>query len=696
MSTALTSPAGIRRERVHDGLLLCPPVRALAALRMLTTAVAEAHAETVVVCAASVAGRDDLDEVIALAMADDPRPARPIRLVLLGPPPAGAGTLFQATAARLGRTVIAPSGAVTVGSDGTCAVTASGRERGAWMVHAPDRAPRREPPWSPSPDWPAPRELRVAGGRIEAHAVPAGVWLLPAGARPGRAGVVPALPRVPGRMAVFIGGAAQAVASADVEDVLDAMALPPSTDVVLLPRALQPGSRLSPSRAAIAAVPALDPGGWRLARITPEGWYLPLDAVAVPTVDAPAWPFPDEAPSDPAGADGTTPQGPGRPTAAGWSFVDRPALGVARASGSVLVEVDGARHGFLVDGRRIAARDFAGTLRRVAGVVDTQLVLVGYQHSPRALRELARILAVDLLTGERASLTASGVLECPDGFRQWPSGRRVPGTYGDPVPLDPIGLASELNRRPPSVPEDPARAAPAPRGITIAPARCDADDLRSLEIAIGAGFAAHAEHIQRRLPSLSREPDDRATAAMAGLVALRSYWSGERGRVNRALRGEVAASEALRTIAACTLAGLDRMPLLFGPVFAAGPVADVSGYVAGTTLTEPAFVDLTLSPVRPDGPGIDYVIWSVSARRLGLVVHDAPATGIFAPGRRFVVLGRERVADRERVYLAESGAGVSPVEVHERLREAATRAAGDGDPVPTVLIGLAGAVDPWA
>jgi hypothetical protein len=115
--------------------------------------------------------------------------------------------------------------------------------------------------------------------------------------------------------------------------------------------------------------------------------------------------------------------------------------------------------------------------------------------------------------------------------------------------------------------------------------------------------------------------------------------------------------------------GLRQLPIVSGPVFATcvTPVP-VAAYETGAELIEPAFVDVGLSPNHGPGDGVDYHIWSVSARKLGPIAPDEGSTAMFAAGSRFLVLGVEAGAERPRVMLLDLA---TPPAVHEGVPGAA-------------------------
>ena len=194
---------------------------------------------------------------------------------------------------------------------------------------------------------------------------------------------------------------------------------------------------------------------------------------------------------------------------------------------------------------------------------------------------------------------------------------------------------------------------------------------------------AHARVASR---TLAEEPGLRATGSaadlVADLVALIAYHAEERDAVNTALRtgrGEgLAGREAL--VARGAAQALRRLPAVLGPVFAAGrdtPVV-IGGYRAGAELVEPAFVDVAVAGSRAPGATVEFVIWSVSARRLDRIGSDGALTAVFPPGSRFAVLAVDpptgegaptRVLLRDRAGERSSGNGGAD-RVLDRLRGA--------------------------
>jgi hypothetical protein len=206
--------------------------------------------------------------------------------------------------------------------------------------------------------------------------------------------------------------------------------------------------------------------------------------------------------------------------------------------------------------------------------------------------------------------------------------------------------------------------------------------------------------------TLAEEPGLRATGSPAELVpelvALCAYHAGERNQVNKVLRtgSGLGADDRATILARGALRGLRRLPAVHGPVFAAGHDAEavVSAYRAGDELVEPAFVDVDISGGRSPEAPVEYVIWSVSAHRLGRFGSGAPGGAVFVPGSRFAVLaidppdgGREplRVLLRDRAG-ARPGRAASDARLLDRLRGAVPEGRGDR---PVCHLGFAPGLD---
>ncbi|MGW6449968.1 hypothetical protein [Lentzea sp. NPDC055074] len=139
-----------------------------------------------------------------------PRKRRGLRLVISGRPRETTALAGQWLSERLGRTVIAPDGAVLSGADGTLFVD-SGWGTG-WRRFQPGKLPKLDGKRFPRPAWDEVSSLveimpTSAGGVAEP--LPAGVWLRPRGdekvLRQHRKRLIESLPCQPGVCVVVLG-----------------------------------------------------------------------------------------------------------------------------------------------------------------------------------------------------------------------------------------------------------------------------------------------------------------------------------------------------------------------------------------------------------------------------------------------------------------------------------------------------------
>jgi hypothetical protein len=190
-------------------------------------------------------------------------------------------------------------------------------------------------------------------------------------------------------------------------------------------------------------------------------------------------------------------------------------------------------------------------------------------------------------------------------------------------------------------------------------------DRPGLRQALNGSYDAHARVVAR---TLAEQPGLRAAGGrndlVTGLVALRAYCVAERVQVNQVLRGEPAAEpvvERAERVARCAVYGLSRLPAVFGPVFLDGPAgpAGPAGadpppvYRPGDEIVEPGFLDVDLAAGGSADAAVQFVIWSVSARRLA-ALGTGDRAGLFPPGTRFSVLA------------VDPGTPDSPARVHLR------------------------------
>ncbi|RIV36049.1 hypothetical protein [Micromonospora radicis] len=240
-----------------------------------------------------------------------------------------------------------------------------------------------------------------------------------------------------------------------------------------------------------------------------------------------------------------------------------------------------------------------------------------------------------------------------------------------PPPEQPSSPPPEQPPPPPAreVLPEPAR----PRWVDADP--WGADDRARLRRVLTERYDAYARVVIR---TLAEEPGLRAAGGahlVGDLVALCAYGA-ERDAVNQVLRGADGGSELHRLIARGAVSGLRRLPTVIGPVYATSSARSAAGYRAGDELVEPAFVDVGFNCGVGPAVEVEYVIWSVSARRVDQFTAAVRPAATFPPGSRFAVLAVDEPADdrplrvllRDRTGERRSGGGTWREETLRRLR----------------------------
>ncbi|WP_147376275.1 hypothetical protein [Micromonospora radicis] len=649
----------VRLDEIQGALLLHTGTGPAAALRAVTTALARAHPETIVVTSPAVTARADVFGLAAEALVRHP-PARPaVRLVLLGDGPDRAARIsgIREVAARLDRPVTGPLGRITVAADGTCVSlppvddpaapaaeqTVPDEPAGSagWHTRTGTGDGHDEPPWSPAPAWP-PVSVRRPGPGVVLRPVPAGLWLLPPDLPAEFSGTVAGLPREPDAVTLFVGGCGRPVEVDALVAAVTALRPDPATRLVLLPGALPAGTGLAalsdlPVRLR-CAVPARTGTGRRLAPVTPEGVVLPVDGTAV-ALEPAAVPVPATAPGT-----GRQPRDPatatGRATAAGWSFLPAGStpFGFVAAIAGTVVEVASGRRGFVVDGAKVRADRLADLLLAAGVPARVPLLVVDPDTAvrPALLADLATAWGAPVhAPSGPAALTVTGVLLAAGGFTTYPPG----GAARPAGPVLPAACAAALAAlADPATPPPPARRARRRR----AERRVNGHHLP-------AGGDIWVPEIPVTDPVRARDDDAPPPGDLAATVA--QALGADQERVAEELRAQRPDGRTDGGSAGTVASVLTRMPLVFGPVFATGDRPEGS-YRPGTDIVEPSFLTAWLSPDRPAPGGPTLVIWSASGRHLDAgFLDDGPAC-VFVPGSRFRVLDVD-AGEPAVVYLAD-------------------------------------------
>ncbi|RIV31601.1 hypothetical protein D2L64_25595 [Micromonospora radicis] len=227
-----------------------------------------------------------------------------------------------------------------------------------------------------------------------------------------------------------------------------------------------------------------------------------------------------------------------------------------------------------------------------------------------------------------------------------------------PDVAEPEALHQPVGPLPPAT--DPAGAGAAARRtpVWIDNRSWREEDRAVLRTTLNGRYDAHVRVVTK---TLAEEPGLRAAGAspdlVAGLVALRAYCADDRNEVNRFLRtgaGEERAAVVARGVAY----GLRYLPTVLGPVFRPGRIGveTLAAYRPGRVLAEPGLLDVRIPPTTVADATVQFVIWSVSARRLGRLDVDGTSAALFPPASRFAVLAVDHSndpADVPRVLLCD-------------------------------------------
>ncbi|MGW1874399.1 hypothetical protein [Streptomyces sp. NPDC001975] len=171
-----------------------------------------------------------------------------------------------------------------------------------------------------------------------------------------------------------------------------------------------------------------------------------------------------------------------------------------------------------------------------------------------------------------------------------------------------------------------------------------------------AQFGALAGSVARVLsesPGLRSSSREDAADAMTDLVAVRLYLGGDSARVDAAVRGATTGPHV--PMARCVTAGLRRLPSYRGPALLHAPAgpAELAWFHEGRVSTEWAFCAASTAPC-PAPPGtVDFLVWSMTARRTRLVDPAFTDRVVFEPGTRFKVLRTDADGDRPAVLLRQ-------------------------------------------
>ena len=225
-----------------------------------------------------------------------------------------------------------------------------------------------------------------------------------------------------------------------------------------------------------------------------------------------------------------------------------------------------------------------------------------------------------------------------------------PGTLVPPEITGPPELSAAGQPRIQPAPSPAACVIPPPQGIDR--------ERRWLREAMTQQYDEAANFVLRMLsqtPGLRADPRGPAQDLLTDLVAARLYLTGAAQRVDDAIRN--AAPGPHVPFGRCVTAGLRRLPSYRGPARLRATLAEAEWrwYGGRELLTEWAFCPALAAGHIPLPGDVDFLIWSLTARRAAMLEPNVRSQVLFLPGTSFKVL-RLRDGEPREVLLREVAA----------------------------------------
>ncbi|WP_371503121.1 hypothetical protein OG871_38125 [Kitasatospora sp. NBC_00374] len=309
-----------------------------------------------------------------------------------------------------------------------------------------------------------------------------------------------------------------------------------------------------------------------------------------------------------------------------------------------------------------AARESAGQDRTasvsasVAAGVPTQPAPAG--PPPRIRLESGPLPALPVFTSRSTSAEPAPAAPALDPTPL----PEPPAAVPTPAPVAPAASA-EVGVQP--VPETAASAVPPAGGIER-----ERGWLRQTlrqEYDSAAGALARVLSVAPGLRGDARKPSEET---LTDLVAVRLLLSAGGDRIAAAVRGGTVGAHV--PLARCAYAGLGRLPSHRGAAYLRAEVTEAQWqwYRERRTVTEWGFAS-ALDSARPGLPGtVEFLLWSVTARRTALLEPDLPDRVVFLPGTAFKVLAvAEAEGEAPRTVLLRE---LAPSELAPAAQESGT------------------------
>jgi hypothetical protein len=214
----------------------------------------------------------------------------------------------------------------------------------------------------------------------------------------------------------------------------------------------------------------------------------------------------------------------------------------------------------------------------------------------------------------------------------------------------PLTRAAQGTVRAQPVPPAAANVLPSPKGV--------AKERDWVRRSLGGRYdnaAAVVARVLSQSPGLAGGPHGSSGDVLTDLAAMRLYLSGSTPDIDAAIRS--ASSGPHVPLARCATAGMRRLPSYRGGAILRATLSDAerAWYEERKPVTEYSFLSALSSVRRGLRGNTDVLLWSLTARRTGLLAPEVPDRLVFTPGTRFKVL-RVVDGDRPAVLLRELAA----------------------------------------
>ncbi|MEU7360619.1 MULTISPECIES: hypothetical protein [Streptomyces] len=200
---------------------------------------------------------------------------------------------------------------------------------------------------------------------------------------------------------------------------------------------------------------------------------------------------------------------------------------------------------------------------------------------------------------------------------------------------------------------------PAAAACAVPPARGLAQEREWVRKRFGARFNELSGSISRVMsesPGLRAGSEEDAMDVLTDLASARLYLTGDHAAVDAAVRGATTGPHV--PLARCVSAGLLRLPSYRGPVLlqARATAAELVWFEEGRRTTEWSFCVAATHPSDAEPGAVDFLLWSMTARRTRLLDASVPDRVVFVPGTAFKVLRTDTGGRRPAVLLRELSA----------------------------------------